>query len=109
MRWLDDGKEMLWFAKQREVMFDQLKRAYRVISLYNIHSGVIFCQLTINHDLSYKIETLYFFEEIKEELYTMIMRDIETKFLRDSEDHPFSYDKWIQPLFREKKLDLILP
>ena len=103
MRWLDDGKEMLWFAKQREVMFDQLKRAYRVISLYNIHSGDIFCQLTINHDLSYKIEVLDFFEEIKEELYTMIMRDI------DSEEHPFSYDKWIQPLFREKKLDLILP
>jgi hypothetical protein len=103
MRWLDDGKEMLWFAKQREVMFDQLKSAYRVISLYNIHSGVIFCQLTINHDLSYKIEVLDFFEEIKEELYTMMMRDI------DSEDHPFSYDKWIQPLFREKKLDLILP
>jgi hypothetical protein len=102
MRWLDDGKEMRWFAKQRDVKFDEHKKAYRVISLYNIHSGVIFCQLTIWQDLNYKIEVLYFFEEIKEELYTMIMRDI------SSEEEPYSYDKWIQPIFREKKLDLLL-
>jgi hypothetical protein len=102
MRWLDDGKEMLWFAKQRDVKFDDHKRAYRVISLYNIHSGVIFCQLTIWHDLSHKIEALDIFDEVKEELYTMIMRDL------GPDDEPYSYDKWIQPIFREKKIDLLL-
>ena len=102
MRWLDDGKEMRWFAKQRDVKFDNHKRAYRILSLYNVHDGTVFCKLTIWYDLSYKIEVLYFFEEIKEELYTMIMRDI------NSEDEPYSYDKWIRPLFREKRLEIIL-
>jgi hypothetical protein len=102
MRWLDDEKEMRWFAKQRDVKFDNHKRAYRVISLYNIRSGVIFCQLTIWHDLSYKIEVLDFFEEIKEELYTMIMREL------GPDDEPYSYDRFIQPLFREKIIENLL-
>ena len=101
MRWKYHGREMLWFAKQRDVKFDELKRAYRILSLYNIHDGTVFCKLTIWNDLSYKIETLYFFEEIKEELYTMIMRDI------TSEEEPYSYDKWIQPIFREYKLKIL--
>ncbi len=102
MRWLDDGKEMLWFSKQREVRHDELKRPYRILSLYSTHSGNVFCKLTIRHDLCYKIEALDFFEEIKEELYEMAMRDIA------SEEAPYSYDRWIMPLFRERKLQRLL-
>lgn len=96
MKWIDNGNEMKFFSKEREVKY----KKYREINLYNIRTGTIFCQLKI-YDDGYKIETLDFFNDIKDELYTLMMRDIVT-------EEPYSYDKWILPLFREKKLNDLL-
>ena len=48
-----------------------------------------------------EIRTLDFFEEIKDDIHTLIMRDIVS-------EEAYSYDKWILPLFRQKKLEEIL-
>ena len=100
MKWIDCGSEMKFFSKDREVKYDT-KNKYREFNLYNIRTGTIFCQLKIYDDGSYKIETLEFFNDIKDELYTLMMRDIVT-------EEPYSYDKWILPLLREKRLNDLL-
>jgi hypothetical protein len=52
----------------------------------------------IDKSRTYEIETLDFFTEIKDELYTLIMRDL-------FEEEQYSYDKWILPIFRNIKLE----
>jgi len=98
MRWLDGDSEMKFFSKERDVLYDKGK--YRRFNLYNVRTGNIFCRLSI-YDDHYKIETLDFFEDIKDELYTLIMRDILS-------EEAYNYDKWILPLFRNKKIEEIL-
>ncbi len=92
MRWIDDGHEMKFFSKTREVRYNN----HRIFTLYNIRTGLVFCKLKI-YDNQYEIEVLDFFEPIKNKMYDFIMRDLET-------DEPYSYDRWILPLFREIKL-----
>ena len=96
MRWIDEGNEMKFFTKVREVRYDIPQTRYRVFILHNIRTGNIFCRLKI-YDDRYEIEVNDFFEPIKNEMYDLIMRDLETA-------EPYSYDRWIRPLFRNKRL-----
>lgn len=100
MRWIDDGHEMKFFSKQREVKYTDgkghLRKRHRVFKLYNIRTGTVFCEMKA-YDDRYDIQVLDFFEPIKNEMYDLIMRDLET-------DEPYSYDRWINPLFRNNKL-----
>ena len=68
MKWVDDGYEMKWFSieKRSNVYCTEL-------DLYNIQSGNIFCRLIIYRDDSYKIETLDFFNDIKDQLRKLIV------------------------------------
>lgn len=101
MRWLDGDIEMKFFSKEREVRYDKDKdNKYREFSLYNVRTGTIFCRLRIYDDF-YEIETLDFFNDIKDELYTLMMRDFVS-------EEAYNYDKWILPLFRNNKLEEIL-
>ena len=99
MRWLDGDSEMRFFSKEREVLYVKDYK-YREFSLYNVRTGTIFCKLKIYDDGSYEIETLDFYNEIKDDLYTLIMRDL----VSEEEYSEYSYDKWILPLFRNNKL-----
>jgi hypothetical protein len=99
MRWLDGDSEMKFFSKQREVRYDE-EGKYREFGLYNVRTGTVFCRLRIYDDRT-EIRTLDFFNEIKDELHTLIMKDIVS-------EEAYSYDKWILPLFRQKKLEEIL-
>lgn len=99
MRWLDGDSEMKFFSKEREVRIDEVGK-YREFSLYNVRTGTVFCRLRIYDDKT-EIRTLDFFNEIKDDLHTLIMRDIVS-------EEAYSYDKWILPLFRQKKLEEIL-
>ena len=99
MRWLDGDSEMKFFSKKREVRYDE-EGKYREFGLYNVRTGTVFCRLRIYDDRT-EIRTLDFFNEIKDELYTLIMRDI-------ASEEAYSYDKCILPLFRQKKLEEIL-
>lgn len=102
MRWIDEGKEMKFFAKQKDIRYNNDGSKYREFNLYNIRTGLIFCKLKMLSDIdvsrTYEIETLDFFTDIKDELYTLIMRDF-------VEEEQYSYDKWILPLFRNIKLE----
>jgi hypothetical protein len=100
MKWIDVDHEMKWFAKERNVKYNPDGVKYREFNLYNVRSGTIFCTFNLYDDGSYKIETLDFFDVIKDELYTLIMKNIVT-------GEAYSYDKWILPLFRNKKLNEI--
>jgi hypothetical protein len=95
MKWVDDGYEMKWFSieKRSNVYYTEL-------DLYNIQSGNIFCRLIIYRDDSYKIETLDFFNDIKDQLRKLIVDNLVS-------EEPYSYSKWILPLFREFKLNEI--
>ena len=98
-RWIDDGHEIKFFSKKREVQYKDDKGnlvKHRLFVLYNIQTGNIFCCLKMYED-RYEIEVLDFFEPIKNEMYDLIMRDLET-------DEPYSYDRWLRPLFRNKRL-----
>jgi hypothetical protein len=99
MRWLDGDSEMKFFSKEREVRYDD-EGKYREFNLHNVRTGTVFCRLRIYDDRT-EIRTLDFFNEIKDELHTLIMRDIVS-------EEAYSYDRWIQPLFRAKKLEEIL-
>lgn len=100
MRWLDGDSEMKFFSKQREVFYEKDSK-YRLFRLYNVRTGTTFYILKIYDDGYYEIETLDFFSEIKDDIYTLMMRDIVT-------EEAYSYDRWILPLFRQKKLEEIL-
>ena len=99
MRWLDGDSVMKFFSKEREVRYDE-EGKYREFGLYNVRTGTVFFRLRIYDDRT-EIRTLDFFKEIKDELHTLIMRDIVS-------EEAYSYDKWILPLFRQKKLEEIL-
>jgi hypothetical protein len=99
MRWLDGDSEMKFFSKEREVRYDE-EGKYREFGLYNVRTGTVFCRLRIYDDRT-EIRTLDFFKEIEDGLQTLIMRDIVS-------EEAYSYDKWILPLFRAKKLEEIL-
>ena len=90
---------MKFFSKEREVRYDE-EGKYREFGLYNVRTGTIFCRLRIYDDRT-EIRTLDFFKEVKDDLHTLIMRDIVS-------EEAYSYDKWILPLFRAKKLEQIL-
>lgn len=95
MIWIDEGNEMKFFSKQREVFYES-KVAHRVFMLYNVRTGTVFCRLKLYED-RYDIQVLDFFEPIKDSFYDLILRDF-------VEEEAYSYDKWLRPLFREIKL-----
>jgi hypothetical protein len=99
MRWLDGDSEMKFFSKEREVRYDE-EGKYREFGLYNVRTGTVFCRLRIYDDIT-EIRTLDFFKEIEDDLQTLIMRDVVS-------EEAYSYDRWILPLFRQKKLEEIL-
>ena len=101
MKWFDVDHEMKWFAKERNVKYNPDGVKYREFNLYNVRSGAVFYRLNIYDDGSYEIETLDFFNDIKDEFYTLIMRDIVT-------EEAYSYDKWILPLFRNSRIEKVL-
>ena len=98
MKWFDVDHEMKWFTKERNVKYNPDGVKYREFNLYNVRSGTVFCRLNIYDDGSYEIETLDFFNDIKDEFYTLIMRNIVT-------EEAYSYDKWILPLFRNSRIE----
>jgi len=100
MKWFDVDHEMKWFAKERNVKYYQDGSRYREFNLYNVRSGNVFCRLNVYDDGSYEIETIDFFNDIKDEFYTLIMKDIDS-------ENAYSYDKCILPLFREFRLNEI--
>ena len=93
MRWINEGNEMKFFSKQREVHY--IPR-HRIFTLYNVRTGVVFCKMKVYED-RHEIEVLDFFEPIKDKFYDLIMREF-------VEEEAYSYDKWLLPLFREIKL-----
>jgi hypothetical protein len=97
MKWVDDGYVMKWFSIEKRSNVEQYCTE---LNLYNIRSGNIFCRLTIYHDGSYKIETLDFFNDIKDQLHRIIVNNLVS-------EEPYSYNKWILPLFRELRLNEI--
>ena len=104
MRWIDDGHEMKFFSKQREIKYTDGK-GHRVFTLYNIRTGTVFCKLKMypyedRYDIRYDIQVLDFFEPIKDRFYDLILRDF-------VEEEAYAYDKWLLPLFREMKLKSI--
>ena len=104
MRWIDDGHEMKFFSKQRDVQYADDKGSlvkHRVFTLYNIRTGTVFCKLKMYaYEDRYDIQVLDFFEPIKDRFYDLILRDF-------SEEEAYAYDKWLLPLFREMKLKSI--
>ena len=101
MKWLDDNHEMVFFSMERNVKYNLDGTKYREFRLYNVRSGNVFYGLNIYDDGSYEIETLDFFNDIKDDLYTLIMRDIDS-------ENAYSYDKWILPLFRNSRIEKVL-
>ena len=70
-----------------------------VYCLYDIRTGDIFFKLELDGE-KYSYQSLEDYESIGEELkeLSLTMR----------EDQPYSYDRYIKPLFRDKKLSEIL-
>ena len=101
MKWFDSDHEMKWFSKERNVRYYRDGSKCREFNLYNVRSGNVFCRLSIYDDGLYEIETLDFFDDIKDEFYTLIIRDIVT-------EEAYSYDKWILPLFRNSRIEKVL-
>ena len=97
MKWIDDDHEMKWFVLERNVKYYRDGSKFREFHLYNVRSGNIFYKLKIYEDGSNEIQTLHFFEDIKNEIHTLILKDLNT-------ENPHSYNQWILPLFRNKKL-----
>ena len=97
MKWFDVDHEMKWFAKERNVKYYQDGSRYREFNLYNVRSGNVFCRLNVYDDGSYEIETIDFFNDIKDELYKLTMN-----YFIDEE--AYHYDKWILPLLRDNRI-----
>ena len=102
MRWINEGNEMKFFSKQREVQYKDdkgnLGKKHRVFTLYNVRTGTVFCELKMyTYEDRYDIQVLDFFEPIKDKFYDLILRDF-------VEEEAYSYDKWLRPLFREIRL-----
>ena len=101
MKWFDDNHEMVFFSMARNVRYNLDGTKYREFRLYNVRSGNVFCALNIYDDGSYEIETLDFFNNMKDELYSLIMMNI----VSDASVEAYSYDKWILPLFRNSRIE----
>lgn len=101
MKWVDnDGNEMKFFSIELKVHKEVM---YSDFNLYNTQTGIVFFKLRIYYDdRPYEIETLDFFKEIKKEIYNMIMKDL------SDQDVPYSYDEFILPFFRNKRLEGLL-
>lgn len=109
MRWLEYGNEMRQFSVQIDVYV-----GYTVFSMYNVNTGNVFYKLTqweklLNGWCNHEIKTFEFFEEIKEELRELInIEFISGDGEYNYEYRQYSYDKWILPIFRQKRLDELI-
>ena len=104
MKWFDGDHEMRFFSMERNVKYNLDGSKYREFRVYNVRSGNVFYIINIYDDGSYEIETLDFFNEIKDDLYTLIMMDI----VSYGSVEAYSYDKWILPLFRNSRIEMVL-
>jgi hypothetical protein len=95
MRWNDGAEEMRFFSMEREAVYDSEK--HREFKLYNIRTGNIFCIVEV-YDGRHSIRVVDFFEPIRDMFYDLALRDLVA-------DEPYSYDRWILPLFRNKKIE----
>jgi hypothetical protein len=95
MRWTDSGEEMRFFSMERYVVYEPEK--HREFKLYNIRTGNIFCIVEV-YDDRHEIRVVEFFEPIRDMFYDLALRDLVA-------EEPYSYDRWILPLFREKKIE----
>jgi hypothetical protein len=88
---------MDWFA----VEIENIKcgsEGYRIFRLYDIRSGDVFFHLEVdfNNKNPYHNQTTQEYESVVEQLKELA--------LTMKENEPYSYDKYIKPIFRENKL-----
>ena len=71
-----------------------------VLNLYDIHTGDIFFKLEVDVNNSYTHQSL--------EDYVSISDGLKELALTMEEDRPYSYSRYIKPLFRDNKINEIL-
>ena len=71
-----------------------------VLNLYDIHTGDIFFKLEVDVNNSYTHQSL--------EDYVSISNGLKELALTMEEDRPYSYSRYIKPLFRDNKINEIL-
>lgn len=94
---------MKWFSVEIKIIHNKPDEAYRIFNLYDIHSGDIFFKLEV--DFNNK-NCPYFHQSLED--YVSISDQLKDLCLGMEEDQPYSYSKYITPLFRDKKLNDIL-
>jgi hypothetical protein len=91
---------MKWFSVQIVPVNHKQIDNY-TLNLYDIHTGDIFFKLEVDViNNNYTHQSLENFESISDGLKELA--------LTMKEDQPYSYSKYITPLFRDKKLNDIL-
>lgn len=90
---------MKWFSVQI-VPVDRKHDNY-TLNLYDIHTGDIFFKLEVD-----VINNNYTHQSLED--YVSISDGLKELALTMKEDQPYSYSKYITPLFRDKKLNDIL-
>jgi len=94
---------MKWFSVQIVPVYPQQgckDKYYRVLNLYDIHTGDIFFKLEVDVNNSYTHQSL--------EDYVSISDGLKELALTMEEDRPYSYSRYIKPLFRDNKINEIL-
>lgn len=86
---------MRFFSMEREIRY--IPNRHRIFSLYNIRTGTVFCKVKACDDRC-EIETLDFFEPIKDMFCDLALRDLVA-------EEPYSYERWILPMFRHKNIE----
>lgn len=102
MRYVDyRGHEMRFFSVEiRSFVFKDVEEGCE-ISLYDVRTGEVFFKITRFRDKGIPgvSMALPFFESVKDGLCELCVGG------RITDDEAYSYDKWIKPLFREKRME----
>ena len=91
---------MKWFSVQIVPVNHKQIDNY-TLNLYDIHTGDIFFKLEVD-----VINNNYTHQSLED--YVSISDGLKELALTMKEDQPYSYSKYITPLFRDKKLNDIL-
>ena len=94
---------MKWFSVEIKVIHNKPDEAYRIFNLYDINSGDIFFKLEV--DLNNK-NCPHFHQSLED--YVSISDGLKELALTMEEDQPYSYSRYIKPLFRDNKINEIL-
>lgn len=94
---------MKWFSVEIDTKYHKPDESYRIFSLYDIQTGDIFFKLEV--DFNNK-NCPYFHQSL--DPYLPISDGLKELTLTMEEDQPYSYSRYITPLFRDKKLSEIL-